>query len=176
VDESHSQPVEQRGRDKSGHQKELWGLQGHSHPVKHRGTSQDTEKTERARVLTVCRPQRKGQVRTPKETEQARDTHVLSTTEEGTSQDTERNEGSEGHSPTVKQRGRDKSRHRKKPSERGPLTSCQAQREGQVRILKEGGGGEEGLSVCEWSNVAIGSVVVPFINTSSCTLRSDRPS
>jgi hypothetical protein len=40
----------------------------------------------------------------------------------------------------------------------------------------EGGGGEEGFSVGKWSDVAVGSAVVPFVSTASCALRSDRPS
>jgi hypothetical protein len=94
VDESHSQSVEHRGRESSGHQKELWGPQGNSHSVEHRGTSQDTEKN------------RAGE-----------STHGLSTTEEGTSQDTERNRASEGHSHPVNHRGTSQDTERNQASE-----------------------------------------------------------
>jgi len=63
--------------------------------------------------LTNCQAHREGQVRTLKETERARGTHELSSTQGGSSKDTERNRACEA------------------------LTNCQAHREGQVRTLKE---------------------------------------
>ena len=63
-----------------------------------------------------------GQVRR-KETNRARGTHFLETAEVGTSQDTEKNRASEGHSLPRDRGGGDKSRHRKELIERGALTS-----------------------------------------------------
>src|SRR6267142_1418960 len=70
-----------------------------------------------------------GNIRTPKQTERARGTYFLSSAEEGITQETKTNRASEGHSHTVKHRGRNKSGDRNKPSERGALTSCREQRE-----------------------------------------------
>jgi len=63
----HSLPGDSRGRDKSGHQKKL--------------TKQE--------ALTFWRQQREEQVRIPKETKQARGTHILEIVEGETSQDIE---------------------------------------------------------------------------------------
>ena len=57
--------------------------------------------------------------------------------ERGTCQDTERDQLRKAHSPTGGGKGRDLSGHRKKPSERGALTSWRQQRERLVRIWKE---------------------------------------
>jgi len=56
-------------------------------------------------ALTVWRPQRKGQVRTEKETSHARGTHLLETMDKGTSQDTERKQLSHGYSQTGQAEG-----------------------------------------------------------------------
>jgi len=74
-----------------------------------------------------------------KETSQVRGTHPLETavTEGGTYQNTERNQSSKGHSPSGDHRGRDKSGHRKKPTNQWALTNWRPQREGQVRTQKE---------------------------------------
>src|SRR6267142_268650 len=90
----HSHPEEYRGRDKSGH-----------------GNKQSMQGAP-----TFWRVQRERQVRTQKQTEQARGTHQLESAEGETSQDTETNRASKGHSPTGECRGRDKSGHRNKPS------------------------------------------------------------
>ena len=58
------------------------------------------------------------------------------TTEEGTSQDTERNWLSKGHSLPRHSRGRDNLGHRKEVTELGALTNWRQQREGQVRTQK----------------------------------------
>jgi len=49
-----------------------------------------------------------------KETDRSRGTHILETAEGGTSQDTEGNRQTKGHSLPGDHRGRDKSGHRKK--------------------------------------------------------------
>jgi hypothetical protein len=90
--EGHSQAGDRIGRDKSEHEK---------------------EPTDR-RVLTVWRLDREEKVRIRKETDRARGTHQLETRSRGTSQDTERNRPSEGHSLPGDRIERDKSGHGKK--------------------------------------------------------------
>jgi hypothetical protein len=51
--------------------------------------------------------QSEGEVRTSKETEWARGTHVLSNVKGGTSQDTERNQASEGYAHSVERKRSD---------------------------------------------------------------------
>jgi len=132
----HSPTGECRGRDKSGHRYK---------PSKQGG-------------LTNWRSQRERQVRTQKQTEQARGTHHLEIAKGGTSDDTEANQASEGHSLPRESRTRNRLGHRNnrvsegnslprerrrgmsghgnKPSERGALTSWRAQ-EGQVKTRKQ---------------------------------------
>src|SRR5579863_8793849 len=71
--------------------------------------------------------------------------------EGGTSQETERKQQSEGHSPTGDRRGRDKSGHGKKAIEQGALTLWRWQRGGQVRTWKESDQtrGTHGLEMAE---------------------------
>ena len=64
-----------------------------------------------------------GQVRTRKESDRLTPTHFLETVRGGTSQDTERIRPTDAHSPTGNRTGRDKSGHRKNPTDRGSLTS-----------------------------------------------------
>ena len=64
-------------------------------------------------------------------------THVLETTQGGTSQDTERNRPSDAHSPTGDRTGSGKLGHGKRLTERCALTSWRPHREGQVRTWKE---------------------------------------
>ena len=88
-------------------------------------------------ALTDWRPQREGQVRTQKETNQPRGTHFLETTKGETCQDTERSQPSKGHSISGDHRGGDKSGHRKKPTKQGALTNWRPQKGGHVRTQKE---------------------------------------
>ena len=133
----HSLPGDRIGGDKSGHRKKL---------------------TEGG-ALTLWRPHQEGQVRTQRETDQARGTHFLETTLGGTSQDKEinqargthsletasggtsqdmkRNQLSKGHSQTGDHIGRDKSGHRKKQTKQGALTLWRPHQEVQVRTQKE---------------------------------------
>src|SRR5947208_2050197 len=83
--EAYSRPGDSRGRDLSGHRK---------------------KPTERG-TLTYWRRQREGLVRTHKETDRARLTHVLEVAEGRTCQDTERNRPSKSHSPPGDGRGKD---------------------------------------------------------------------
>jgi uncharacterized protein (UPF0548 family) len=140
VSEEHSQTASGDciWRDKSGHRKNL---------------------TERD-ALTNWRPHREGQVRTQKESDCARGahqlettsggtsqeqkesnrvrhTHSLDTTSGGTSQDMERIQPSKVHSRPGDRIGRDKSGHRKNPTEQGALTIWRPHQEAQVRTQKE---------------------------------------
>jgi len=110
---------------------------GHSLAGKSRRTSQDKESPGKQGALTLWRVQRERQVRTQKQTEKARGTHILESAEGETSQDTETNRASKGHSPTGECRGRDKSGHRNKLSKQGALTFWRVQRERQVRTQKQ---------------------------------------
>ena len=93
--------------------------------------------TERGVVLTSCRRQREGLVRTRKETDRTRcSTHFLQTAEGGTCQDTQGNRPTEAHSHSGDDRGRDLSGQGKKPTGRGALTNWRRQREGLVRTQK----------------------------------------
>src|SRR6266850_2131499 len=87
--------------------------------------------------LTDWRVQMDGQVRTWKESDQARGTHRLESADGQTSQDTERIRPSKGHSQTGERRWMDKSGHGKNPTERGALTPWRAQTDRQVRTWKE---------------------------------------
>ena len=92
----HSLPGDDRGRDLLGHGK----------------------KSTKRGALTNWRWQIEGLVRTGKETDQARGTHVLETIEGETCQDRERNRPSEGHSHTGDGRGKNLSGHEgNRPSE-----------------------------------------------------------
>ena len=62
-------------------------------------------------------------------------THSLSSTEDGISQDTKRKKEENRLSLSIK--GRDKLGHQEKVRKQRILTSCQTQREGQVRTLRE---------------------------------------
>ena len=72
-----------------------------------------------------------------KGTDRGRCTYFLKMAEGETCQDTERNQPSEGHSPSGDGRGRDLSRHGKKKTKRGALTFWRGQKEGLVRTRKE---------------------------------------
>ena len=128
------------------------------------GTFEDTERNQSSDEHSLPGESREGLVRTQKERESARRTHILETAEGGTCQDTEinrqreahshsgggrgrggtcqdmeRNRPSEAHPPPGYSRGRDLSGHIKKPTKRGALTSWRRQREGLVRTHKETG-------------------------------------
>jgi hypothetical protein len=66
-----------------------------------------------------------------------RGTHSLSSIEDGISQETKRKKEENRLSLSINHRGRDKSGHQEKVREQRILTSCQTQREGQVRTLRE---------------------------------------
>ena len=105
--EVHSRPGDSRGRNLSG----------------------DRKKPTKRGALTVWKRQRKGLVRTRKETDQAMRTHILETAEGVTRQDTERNRPSNAHSHPGDGRGSDSSGHGKKPTEQCVLTPWRRQRE-----------------------------------------------
>src|SRR6267142_4938710 len=78
-----------------------------------------------------------GQVRTWKESDQARGTHKLKSADRQTSQDMKRIQLSKGHSQTGECRQTDKSGHRKNLTKQGALTSWGVQMDRQVRTQKE---------------------------------------
>ena len=87
--EAHSHSGNGRGRNLSGHRK---------------------NSTDRG-PLTAWRRQTEGLVKTPKESDRLRPTHLLETTDRGTCQHTERIRPIEAHSPTGDDRGRNLSGH-----------------------------------------------------------------
>ena len=93
--EARSHPGDERGR----------GLSGHGKKPNGRG------------ALTNWRRQREEPVRTQKESDQSRCTHILETAEGGTCQDTERNGPTEAHSLPGDSRGRDLSGYKRKPTD-----------------------------------------------------------
>ena len=88
-------------------------------------------------ALTNWRRQKEGLVRTQKETDRPKCTHFLKMAEGGTCQGTKRNRPTEAHLHPGDGRGRNLSGHRKKPTDRGALTSWRRQREGLVKTWKE---------------------------------------
>ena len=113
--EAHSPTGDGRGRDLSGHARNL---------------------TDRG-ALTSWRQQREGLVRTRKESDRSRRTHFLETAEGGTCQDTQGIRPTEVHSLPGDGRGRDLSGHARNQTDRGALTYWRRQREGLVRTRKE---------------------------------------
>ena len=113
--EAHSLSGDGRGRDLLGHGK----------------------KSTEGGTLTPWRRWRERLVRTRKEVNRVRDTHLLDTAEGGTCQDTERNRPSEGHSLPGDGRGWDLSGNGKEPPGQGELTFWRRQREGLVRTRKQ---------------------------------------
>src|SRR6266850_417191 len=93
--EGHSPTGECRQMDKSGHGKNL--TEGHSRPGECRQTDKSGHRknsTERG-ALTSWRAQMDGRVRTRKESNRARGTHILESADRQTSQAMERNRPSE---------------------------------------------------------------------------------
>jgi hypothetical protein len=90
-------------------------------------------------ALTPWPGQREGQIRTPKESERARDTHMLVSAEVQGSTMKQGIRESEGHSRSGEHKGRDKlgRQAEKKTRKQGPLTDWRTQRHGQVSIVKE---------------------------------------
>ena len=98
--EWNSRPRDSRGSDLSGH--------GH--------------KSAERRTLTTWRRQRERLVRTRKQIDQEKDTHLLETAEGATCQDTETNRPREGHSRAGDGIGSDLSGHGNKSTEGRTLT------------------------------------------------------
>jgi hypothetical protein len=136
--EGHSRPVERRVRDWSGQRKKasqrgaLTFCRTHSEEL-----VRTEKKASQRRALTFCRVQSKGLVRTTKETRLARGTHILSSAERGTAQDSARKSASEEHSRPVQRRARDWSGQQNNANQRGGLTFCRAQSDGLVRTATE---------------------------------------
>ena len=84
--------------------------------------SEHRKKATKQEALTSWRPQSSIVVRTQKESDKARSTHILETTEGGVCQDTERKQLSKRHLHPRDHRGRGLSGHRKKAAEQEALT------------------------------------------------------
>ena len=113
--EAHSHPGDGRQRDLSGHR---------------------NNPTDRG-PLTNWRRQTEGLVRTPKETDRPRPTHILEMADRGTCQDTETIRPIEAHLLPGDGRQRDLSGHRINPTDRGPLTLWRWQTERLIRTPKQ---------------------------------------
>ena len=150
----HSPTGEPRHSDISGHKKKA-SQRGGTHILEspETETSQDTgrmraskghslsrkprqrDKSEHRRnasqqgALTSWRTQTQRQVRTWKECEPARGTHVLESPDTETCQDTERMQASEGHSHPGEPRYKDKSGYGNNESQQGALTNWRAQKQ-----------------------------------------------
>jgi hypothetical protein len=112
---------------------------GHSHPVERRArdSSGQRKKASQRGALTPYRAQSDGLFRTAKERRPTRGTHVLSSAERRTHQDSKGKPASEEHSRTIQRRARDSSGQLKKASQRGALTSWPVHNDGLVRTAKE---------------------------------------
>ena len=135
--DGHSLSGDGIGRDKSGHGKHPTELV-HSLPgdgIRRDKSGHRNNPTERG-ALTLWRRHWEGQVTTRIESDRVRGTHSLETASGGTSLDMERIRPSEVYSPPGYVIGRDKSGHRKNPTERGVLTLWRRHRKGQVRTRK----------------------------------------
>ena len=144
----HPRPVEREGKDKSGRQRKLSEQELTLWSAERRNKSERQDRSSVTGTLTpsICWVQREARVRTAKESERARGTYQLSSTEAGTSQDSKRNPAgwarvthvllnadggtyqhmkrspaSQEHSRTAERRGMDRSGQLKK-EERGALT------------------------------------------------------
>ena len=136
--EAHSLPGDGIGRNSSGHRKKPTEQGALTNWRRHReGLVRRRKRPTEQGSLTSWKWHREGLVRTQKETDRPRCTHILETASGGTRQDTERNRPSEAHSPTGDSIERDSSGHRKKPTDRGTLTSWRRHREGLVGTQKE---------------------------------------
>ena len=87
--------------------------------------------------LTSWRRKTERLVRTPKQSDRPRPTHILETADRATCQDTETIRPTEAHSHPGDGRQRDLSGHRNNPTNRGPLTSWRRKTERLVRTSKQ---------------------------------------
>ena len=87
--------------------------------------------------LTRWRWQTQRLVRTPKQSDRPRPTHILETADRATCQDTETIRPTEAHSHAGDGRQSDLSGQRNNPTDRGPLTSWRWQTERLVRTTKQ---------------------------------------
>ena len=102
-----------------------------------RGTCQNTERNRSTKAHSHPADGRGRLVRTQKEIDRPRRTHFLETAEGSTCQDTETNRPTEAHSHPGDGRGKYLSGHRKKPTDRGALTSWRRHKEVLVKTWKE---------------------------------------
>ena len=104
-----------------------------------RRTSEDTQRRGSRGALTFWKWQRDGHVMVRKITDSPSCTHFLQIKDGGTCQNTEKNRACSAHSLAGNGRGRDLSKHGKKPTQQRALTSWRRQREGLVMTRKEAG-------------------------------------
>jgi hypothetical protein len=136
--EEHSRAVKCRARDWSGQRKKTVS-EGHSRSVGRRARdwSAQRKKASQRGTLTHCQAQSEGLVRRAKEGQPARGTHVLSSAEQGSGQNSERKPASEGHSRPVERRARHWSGQRKSRPARA-LTHCRERdRSGQRKKVNQ---------------------------------------
>ena len=134
----HSPTRDGRGRDLSGHAKKpidrgrltFWRQQ-------RKGLVRTRKQTDRPRRTHFLETAEGGTCQDTQTTDRARPTHFLETAEEMTCQDMQRNRPTEDHSQTGDGRGMDLSGHGMKPTEGGPLTPWRRQRKGLVRTRKK---------------------------------------
>ena len=135
----HSPTIDGIGRDTSGHRNDPTGQGALTFWRRHREGQVRTQKQfHQARGTHTLETASGGQSQeTQKESHQARGTHILETSSGVTGQHTEKVPPSKEHSHTGDGIMRDKSEHRKNPTEQGALTSWRQHREGHVRIQNE---------------------------------------
>ena len=125
------------GRDKSGHRRNSTKRGTLTFWRRHReGQVRTWKESDQARG-THRLESASGQVRLRKESDRVRGTHQLKMASGGTSEDTQRIRPSEGHSRPGDGIRRDKSGHGKNPIKRGALTNWRRHRGGQVRTPKK---------------------------------------
>ena len=112
-------------------------INAHLHPGDNRRRDLSGHRNRPSEAHSLPRDGREGIIRTWKEADRPSPTHQLEMVEGGTCQDMERNRPTEAYSLSGDGRGRDLSGSRKKPADRGPLTSWRRQREKLVRTRKE---------------------------------------
>ena len=136
--EAHSRAGDGRQSDLSGHRMNKTN-RASAHSLPGDGRESDLsghriDKTNRG-PLTYWRQQTERLVRTPKQSDQPRPTHLLETADRATCQDTETIRPTEAHSHPGDGRQSDLSGHRNNPTNRGPLTSWRRQTKRLVRTL-----------------------------------------
>ena len=122
--EAHSPSGDGRGRELSGHGKKSTDRGALTHWRRQReGFVRTRKETDRPRRTHILKTVEEGLVKTRKEIDRPRRTHILETAKGGTCQDTETNRPTEAHSLSGDGRRRDLSGHARKPTDRRALRS-----------------------------------------------------